>query len=564
MNKGKRFASFAVWAILLVLILSIGTGIVAAQDTKSLVYAAGPGDPRSIDPQAAINVRDWYLLNLLFPALTTLDEESNAIEPGIVAGWDVSEDGLVTTFHIIPDIPWVRYNADTEAVEQVMDDSGSPRYVTAEDVVYGWTRALDPATGSSGAYMLAPVVTGGVEFNSGAGSADALGIRAVDTYTFEVTAPESVGYALGLYGLLNARPTPAWVIDEYDTSWTEAENIVSYGPFALKEWVHEESMTFVKNPLWPGSAGYAQAKLDELTFRFIDNDVALREYEAGNIDVVPAVPVDQIPRIKADPALSQELTITPGACTTAWGLHTEKPPFDNVHMRRAFSYAVDRETLANQVLQGSVLPARWYTPPSVNLAPTLETDPDLGIAFDPAKAQEELQLGLADMGLTSVDELPPITAVFGTSVTNTTIGQALQAMWQETLGIHVELGPMDATTYWAQMEVDAGQIFAAGWCPDYNDANNYTRDVMHSGGIYNYGRYNSPTFDSLVDQARLLSDPDQRRALYRQAEEVLIVDEAGTIPLSWASIVSLTKPNVERTHVPSGIEAFWKWDVSGS
>jgi len=563
MNKERHFVRLMIVALVLAL-LSMSMGVAGAQDLKSVVFAAGPGDPRSIDPQAGINVRDWYLLNLLFPALTTLDEETNAIEPGIVTGWDVSEDGLVTTFHLIPEIPWVRFNPDSGAVEQVMDENGSPRFVTAQDVVFGWTRALDPATGSSGAFMLAPVVTGGVEFNSGEGTAEGLGIRAVDEYTFEVTAPESVGYALGLYGLLNARPTPQWAIEEYDVVWTEPENIQSYGPFALREWVHEESMTFVKNPFWAGSPGYSQAKLDELTFRFIDNDVALREYEAGNIDVVPAVPVDQIPRIKADPTLSAELTISAGACTGAWGMHTQKPPFDNVHIRRAFSYAVDRETLANQVLQGSVLPSRWYTPPSINLAPTLETDPDLGISFDADKAREELQLGLADMGLSSVDELPPITAVFGSSVTNTTIGQALQAMWQETLGVHVELGPMDATTYWAQMEVDAGQIFAAGWCPDYNDANNFTRDVMYSTGIYNYGRWNSPTFDQLVDEARLLSDPEARRALYRQAEQVLIVDEAGTIPLNWASIVSLTNPNVIRTHVPSGIEAFWKWDVSGS
>jgi oligopeptide transport system substrate-binding protein len=301
----------------------------------------------------------------------------------------------VTTFHLIENIPWVRYNADTEAVEQVMDESGTPRTVTAHDVVFSWTRALAPETGSFGAYMLAPLIVGGQAFNSGDGSAEGLGIRAVDDLTFEVTAPESVGYALGLYGLLNARPTPEWAIAEYGDGWIEPENINTYGPFALKEWAHEESMTFIKNPFWPGSVGYSQAKLDELVIRFLDNSVALREYEAGNLDVLPTIPNDQLARVRADPVLSTDLTTVAGACTGAWGFHTDKTPFDNVHIRRAFSYAVDRETLVNNVLQGGALASRWFTPPSVNLAPTLENNPNLGIVFDPDKAREERQ-GLGD------------------------------------------------------------------------------------------------------------------------------------------------------------------------
>jgi oligopeptide transport system substrate-binding protein len=187
----------------------------------------------------------------------------------------------------------------------------------------------------------------------------------------------------------------------------------------------------------------------------------------------------------------------------------------------------------------------------------------LGIAFDAEMAQAELQLGLEELGLSSTDELPPITAVFGNSETNNAIGQALQVMWADTLGVRVELGPMDTSTYWSQMAVDAGQIHAAGWCPDYNDANNYTRDVMRSDGIYNYGRWNSPTFDSIVDEAQLESDPAARAELYVQAEQVMVVDEAALIPLTWASNNALTKPYVSRTFVPSGVEAFWKWDIVG-
>jgi oligopeptide transport system substrate-binding protein len=557
MNKIK------IWLLIIPLIVLLTGSLASAQDDmKVLVTATAPGDPRSIDPQQAFDTKDWNLENVLFPALTTVDEETREIVPGLVTGWDVSDDGLVTTFNLIEEVPWVRYNADTEAVEQVMDDSGNPRYVTARDVVFGWTRALDPAVGSPAAFMLAPLITGGEDFNAGNADADTLGIQALDDYTFEITAPESVGYALGIYGIINARPTPQWAIEESGDAWTEPENINTYGPFALKEWVHDDHITYTKNPFWPGSEGYGQAKLDEVVVRFLEAGVQMREYEAGNLDVVPAVPGDEYDRVSTDATLSQELTVFAGMCTRVWGLHTHKAPFDNVHIRRAFSYAVDRQSMADNITKGGVIPSHWYTPPSVNFAPTPENNPDLGITFDPDKAQEELQLGLADLGLSSASELPEITAVFGNTQVNNSIGQALQVMWQSTLDVTVTLNPLDTTTYWSTMAEDAGQIHAAGWCPDYNDANNYTRDVMYSTGIYNYGRWDSPEFDALVDEARLSSDLDHRRELYAQAEQLMVVDEAAVIPLDWAGIATLTKPYVERTFSPNTVESYWKWDIN--
>jgi oligopeptide transport system substrate-binding protein len=559
MNKLLRFALLSV---ALVMAFSPGLSVTTAQGTsKVLVAAAAPGDPHSIDPQHAFDTKDWTLENILFPALTTLDEETNTVVPGLAKSWDVSPDGLVYTFHLVENVPWVRYNATTKAVEQVKDKDGKPRLVTAQDVVYGWTRALDAATGSPAAFMLAPLIVGGEAFNAGKGSAKDLGLRAVDQFTFEVKSPESVGYALGLYGIIDARPVPQWAIEEGGDAWTEPENINTYGPFALKEWVHDDHLTYIKNPFWPGSKGYSQTKLDELVMRFLDGNVQIREYEAGNLDVVSIVPGTQFDRLKADPVLSKELKVVPGMCTTVWAFHTQKAPFDNVHIRRAFNYAVDRQSLIDNVIKGGQIPARWYTPPSVAEAPTLEANPDLGIKFDAQTAKQELALGLKDLGLASADNLPAITVVFGNTELNNSIGQALQIMWQNTLGVKVALNPMDTTTYWSTMAKDAGQIHAAGWCPDYNDANNYTRDVMRSDSIYNYGRWNSPAFDKLVDEARKSHDDAQRKALYVQAEDLMVVKEAAVIPLAWASVASLTKPYVKRTFASNQVDSFWKWDI---
>lgn len=433
--------------------------------------------------------------------------------------------------------------------------------VTAQDVVYGWTRALDPATASPAAYMLSPMIVGADKFNAGKGSAKDLGLRVVDQYTLEVKAPEAVGYALGIFGIINSRPTPQWAIEESGDAWIQPENINTYGPFALKEWVHDAQLTFVKNPFWPGSKGYSQAQVDELVMRLIDGAVQLREYEAGNLDVVSIVPSDQFDRLKSDPTLGKELKVVPGACTEVWSFHTQKPPFDNVNIRRAFSYAVDRQSLVDNVVKGGRIPSRWYTPPSVKMAPTLESNPELGIAFDAKMAKQELDLGLKALGLASADKLPPITMVFDNADMTNAIAQALQVMWQNTLGIKVTLSPMDPSSYWATMAKDAGQIHRAGWCPDYNDANNYTRDVMRSDSIYNYGRWNSPAFDKLVDDARKLRDDKARKPLYVQAEDLMVVKDAAVMPLFWNSVSSLTKPYVKRTFASNGVESYWKWDV---
>ena len=156
---------------LVVVLLPLIFGTVSAQDSaKRLVTAVGASDPQSIDPQLASDQGGVNLSNMMFPGLTRLDEAgTKEVVPGLTTGWDVSDDGLIYTFHLIPECSLGALQRRYRCVEQVMDESGSPRYVTAQDVVYGFTRALDPATGAAGAYMLAPLVAGGDAFNTGGG-----------------------------------------------------------------------------------------------------------------------------------------------------------------------------------------------------------------------------------------------------------------------------------------------------------------------------------------------------------------------------------------------------------
>jgi oligopeptide transport system substrate-binding protein len=532
----------------------------AAAEPKVITGQMGANDPRSIDPGHATDARDSALVFQFFPGLAILDIQTNEVTPAMATSWDVSADGTVYTFHLLEKVPWVTYDSKSGKVVEVKDDSGNVRYVTAKDFVYGFTRSLDPETGSPAAYILAPYVKGGEDFNAGKGKAEDLGLKAVDDYTFEITAPEKVGFVLGIYSILNARAVPEWAVEKSGDSWTEPENISTFGPFALKTWEHEASLTLIKNPFWPGNGGEQQAKIDEVTLKFLDEVVGLRDFEAGSMDWT-IVPGDQIERLKSDATLSTELSIVPGVCTQAWGFNTKKAPFDNVHIRKAFNFAIDRETLVTNVLTGGQIPGVFFTPPSVAVAPSA-TDAMKGLSlYDAAKAKEELALGLKDLGLASADKLPKIAVEFGTSNELSAVAQALQAMWQETLGVKVDLQQVDNTVYWSKQEKDAGQIFRAGWCPDYYDTNNYLRDVYRSDSIYNYGKWTNTEFDKLVDEARVETDQAKRLEKYTRAEQLLNFEDSAIMVLYYPVRAQMTRTGIERTFSNAGTEYYWDWDL---
>jgi oligopeptide transport system substrate-binding protein len=550
--------------VILIVALMLGAMSVHAQDERKVLISGVSmvgGDPETIDPGLTQASQENQINQEMFIGLTHQDEETGDVVPGIAESWDISEDGTVITYHLIQDIPWVRYNAETDAVEQVMDESGNPRYVTANDLVYGWQRNLSAELASPYAYVITPYVLNGVEYNAGEAAAEDLGVKAIDDYTFEVTMPEAVGFAPSIHGLWTADPMPQWAIEEGGDSWTEAEYINTYGPFALKEWAHDESVTLVKNPFWPGTDHVPQASIDEIQMRFLDPQAQFAEYQAGTIDAI-TIPLEALDQVNADATLSAEKSTGTQLCTYYVGYNIEKAPMDNVHLRRALSYAVDRQSIVDNVTKGGQIPARWFARPGLTAAPTLETNPDLGITLDVDMAQAELQLALDEMGLASAADLPAITLAYNDSSGHAAIMQAIQQMWTDNLGITAQLSAMDPTTYFSIMNEDATQSYRSGWCNDYPDANNFDNDVFHSGSTQNGTNYASDAFDALVDQARLETDTDVRRDLYVQAENLLVVEDAAIIPIYWYTTNQLTKPYVERTYAITGREAFEKWDIA--
>jgi oligopeptide transport system substrate-binding protein len=542
------------------------------------VNTGGVGDIPTIDPAVAEDTTSITIVESTFIGLTNIHEETSALEPGIATSWDevTNSDGTQTiTFHLRDDISWVKW--DESKVVKVEACDGSDRVVTAGDFAYGIQRNLDPVNASPYGYLLAAVLKGAATFNNGeATDFSTVGVEVVDDVTLNLTFNAPAAYNAQIAGLWVARPQPKWVIEGDDCNdaagegWTEPGVFQSYGPYTMKEWVHDSSFVMVKNPFWPAMDNIPQAKIDEIHFVMLDEGPAFAEYEAGNLDWVTA-PLSDIDRIKSDPVLSKEFNISPSTCSYFYGFNTTAPHVDDARVRRALSMAVDRQSLIDNVTKGGQLPAQWFVTPGLAGAPTLDTHPDLGIKYDPEGAKAELQSYLDEKGLT-VEELD-LALMFNTSSAHQAIAEAIQQMWADVLGVNVNVVNQEWAVYLETIKgLDTPQIWRLGWCQDYPDANNYDKEVFASNGSSNPTdadgnpaggvMWKNEEYESLVAEAAIESDPAKRLEMYAQAEEILVKTDAVIIPIYWYTNVSVTKPYVTRTFAVGGHQIYYKWDVN--
>ncbi len=568
-------------AIVLMLLVSMLAGVtgILAQEEHTVLNVNWSTEPPSIDPSLPSDLLSIQIIEELFVGLGRRNELTLENEPGM-ATWEVADDGLTYTFTIMQDIPWVHYNADTDAVEEVLDPDGNVRYVDANDFAYGILRTLDPATAGPYAYVLNIAVAGGKEYNTAnldeiseedlAALRDAVGVTVIDDYTLEIVAPSQAAFVDDILGLWMAVAQPAWLIEAEGDFWTEPEVMQSYGPYALKEWLHDESLTLIANPFWPGTDAVPVPQIKEVHgVMLTDASASFANYEAGMLDVVGA-PMQEMDRIKADAELQEELFTGPDYGTYYYGFNHNRPPMDNVHIRRALSYAIDRQSLIDNVTKGGQEPAHWFSRPGLLAAPTMETHPDLGVRYDPDKALEELQLGLEELGLADVSELPPITLSHNESEGHARIAEAIAQMWADELGIEVLITTQEWKVFIANIKNGEGtQVFRSSWFMDYADASNFLYDFFHADAT-GTGRVHwnnevdglNEEFNALVEEALTLDDTEARRELYAQAEQILVVDEAVIIPIYWYTTVSLSKPYLNRTHSLIGNERYEKWSFN--
>ena len=520
-------------------------------------------EPPTADPGLATDTTSVFVDKQLFMGLTAFDAKTAAVIPDLATSWEVSDDGLTWTFHMRDDVPWVFYNPATGEVEE-------QRIVDAHDVEYGVKRTINPDTASDYAYVLY-IIKNAQPVNEGEEGVtlDDVGVTAVDDFTVEFTLETPAGYFPAIAGMWVARPVPQEVIEDKGDRWTEPGFIWTNGPYVMTEWVHGASMRMERNPLWPDWGQADAGNVEVLDFVMItEASTSFALYENNELDTA-GVPLPEMDRVKADPVLSKELLIAPRLCTYYYGFTNTKPPFDNVHVRKAFSMAIDRQTLIDTVLKGGQIPATSFAPPGIFGAPP---PGEVGLGFDPEAAKAEL----AEAGYPNGEGFPEVTLMHNTSEGHARIAAAIQSMWKEILNVDVKVENQEWKVYLQTLKKttpieDMPHIWRLGWCADYPDENNWVYEVFNSDAGANRLRRNcldpnctettTSKFDELTKQAQVESDPAKRTELYREAERILSEEEAAVAFIYHYTQVNVTKPWLDRTFAALGGQPVWMWSI---
>jgi len=529
-------------------------------------------EPPSLDPATAEDSTSIDAITNIFMGLTSTDPVTGAVQPGLATEWDVSEDGTVYTFHMRDDVPWVNYDPNTGEWSVSTDADGNERYVNANDIVYGIRRSADPETASPYAYVLYNIV-GAQEFNSGEEgfTAEDIGVEAIDDYTLQITVKSPAAYFPAIAGLWTLMPQPQWAIEEWGNKWTEAGLIVTNGRYGVEEWIHGGSLNLVKNPLHPEADSVQIERIEGVMI--VEDSTAFAMYENNELDT-QNLPLPEIDRVKADPVLSEQLVNAPFPCTYYYGFTNNKPPFDDQRVRAAFSQAIDRQSLIDNVTKGGQEPATSFAPPGIFGAPEPGT---VGLGFDPDAANAALQSYLDEQGIT-LDEFNAegITLMYNTSEGHAAIAAAIQQMWSDVLGVNVNVENQEWKVYLQTIKnetplAEMPHIWRLGWCADYADENNWVFENFHAEESENQPRRNCvddtctevtlTEFDNLVKDAQLSQDPAEREQMYHEAERILTEVETAIAPIYHYTTVNMVKPWLTRSFAPVGGDQIYTWTI---
>ncbi|MEH6941389.1 peptide ABC transporter substrate-binding protein [Bacillus sp. JJ722] len=469
-------------------------------------------EPGSLHPGTAQGTHDSWVLEHVLEGLTKKSPDGKIV-PGVAKDWTVSPDGKKYTFNLQEGTKW---------------SNGDP--VTAHDFEFAWKYALDPKTASNYAYQLY-YITGAKEFNEKKGTAEQVGVKALNDYTLEVNLVAPTAYFIDLVSFYTYLPVNKKV-QEANPKWaTEGDSYVSNGPFKLTEWKHKTSIKIEKNENYYDKD---KIKLDEVHFALIeDENTAWQMYKNNELDLVYPLPSDvQGQLVKSKPKdfyNAKELALY------YYNFNNKVKPFNNVKVRKALSMAIDRKVITENVAQGEQPPAYAIIPPGV---PDAKGDfqKNTGDLFkeDVNEAKKLLKEGLKEEGM---DKMPEFTILFNTLDAHKKIAEAVQGMWKENLGVNVTLESVEFQVKIDREKAGDYKVSRAGWIGDYVDPMTFS-DLWLTGGTQNDAKYSNAKYDELVNKAKVNNNIEERSKQLHEAEKILI-EEMPIMPIYF-----YTKPYV--------------------
>ncbi len=472
-------------------------------------------NPSTLDPAQVADTYGITVAQQLFDGLVQYDN-SLTIVPAIAQTWKASRDGLSWTFYLRHG---VKFHNGREA--------------TADDVVYSYTRILDPRTKSKAAEIFLKV-KGAKDFVEGR-TKGVSGLRAIDRYTVQIDLDEASAPFVASLAIGYAKIVPREVVEELGAAF--GNHPVGTGPFKFASWKKDEEIDLEANKDYYGGRPF----LDRLEYRVYPGtpmDQMFANFEKGGLEDT-FIPANELRKVQ-DSRRYQFLR-RPILGVRFLGLNTSQGPLANPLLRQAFCYAIDREAMAREIQQNRYKSGQSFLPPG-----TYGYDPQSRpYSFDPERAKTLL----TKAGYPGGKGLPIFH--LWSSVKPPDVVQEHEAIkkYLAQVGIQIELS---YNTDWPSFnrEVYEGKysIFRYGWVADVPEPDNFLYRIFHSRSRNNLTHYHNERVDLLLDRARAEQDYHKRIGLYRQVEQLILMD-APVIPLNYYSYERLFQSYVQSIEV---------------
>lgn len=478
----------------------------------------GP-NPETLDPALNSAVDGGNMLITLFETLLIIDQD-NKVQPGQAEKYEVSPDGLTWTFTMRDGLKW------SDGTE-----------LNAKDFEYTFKRIAD----TNVAAPYAETVIGMIEGYKDAidsKNPEKLNVKASDdgkTLTVKLAYPCSYFDKIVAFGTMS--PVQKATVEKNGDSWaTKPETYVCNGPYTITEWTPSEKIVCKKNENYKGGWDSSKIVNDKLTFLLLeDSSASYTAYTGGTAQLIKDVPTEEIPTLKKDK--KDEFNVDPILGTYYLSMNLNKAPFNNKNVRKALSLAIDRDYVANTVMQGTYTPAYNYVGTGVD-------DVDPGKFLENSKAAnggktyisedykanlEEAKKALAEAGYPEGKGFPTITYSTNDTGYHKAVAEYLQQVYKD-LGITMNIDIVDWSSFTPKRRAGEYEMARNGWVMDYNDASNMIELFVSSNGN-NDGKYNNPAFDKAMNDSKV-ADKTAHFAALHEAEKI-VSEDYGFIPVAY-------------------------------
>ena len=505
----------------------------------------GP-NPETLDPALNAAVDGGNTLITIEEPLLIIDE-NNEVQPGQAESYEVSDDGLTWTFHMRDGLKW---------------SDGSD--LTAADFEYSFKRLASPDTAAPYAETVVGMIDG---YQDAIGNPDADGNTTTDpdwdalnvhasedgkTLTVQLAYPCS--YFDKLASFVATSPVQQATVEANGDAWcTEPDTYVCNGPYMITEWTPSERIVLSKNPYYVGGWDSSKIVSDTITLLLLeDSSASYAAYNSGEAQLVKDVPTDEIPSLtRAEDGGDFYLDEIMG--TYYISLNDQEEPFTDVRVRKALSLAIDRDYVANTIMQGIYTPATALVGPGIVDENGYFMDNANGgepyISDDYEANLEEAKSLLAEAGYPDGEGFPTITYSANDAGYHIPVAEYLQQAWGE-LGITMNIDKVEWSSFIPMRRAGDYDISRNGWSMDYNDPSNMLELFTTNNGN-NDGKYANPEFDQVIEDSRVADKTTHFEKLH-EAEDILMND-AACIPVAYYNDFWLQSPSLKGTwHSPYG------------